>query len=485
MTMNKTIRAFARSLPFVAGSMIALPSGAQEWSQRYATDALSYLQRSAGPATPSGIALLRGNMPIPGMVETGTRGTPLGWIEQQVLASDAAGGDLYGFRTLVVGDLAFISAPAPLARQGAVYAYERKGGSWTEVQRLMGTPTDGTPPNWSDFFGWSISLSASGQYLAIGAPDVFSPMGGPTGGAYVFERDGSGDWVETQLLLPPIPVSVSMFGGNVVFSGETLVVGEGSYNRPVEGGRGAAHVYNLSGGDFMYSQLVQASDGVPMGDTFFGNALAADTGRVLVGAPGADYSTAAYPVGAAYVFTNTDGVLSEIQKLEAADGAPGDQFGFSIAIDGDHVLVGASAANIDANTHQGAAYVFAHDGATFVEAQKLVRADGTAFDQFGQSVALSGGTAVVGMWSYNDEPGGTPPPPVPGRVGVFTSSGSGWTHRQDLTGSAGSDGDSFGWHVAVDGGTVLVGADADGAIAQYQGSAYFYENDTLFADGFD
>lgn len=236
----------------------------------------------------------------------------------------------------------------------------------------------------------------------------------------MFERDGSGDWVETQLLLPPIPVSVSMFGGNVAFSGETLVVGEGSYNRPVEGGRGAAHVYNVAGGNFAYAQLVQGSDSAPMDDIYFGNALAADGARVLVGAPGADYSTAAYPVGAVYVFTNADGVLSEAQKLEASDGAAGDQFGFSIAIDGDTVLVGASAANIDANTHQGAAYVFAHDGSAFAEAQKLVRADGAAFDQFGQSVALSGGTALVGMWSYNDEPGGTPPPPVPGRVGVFT-----------------------------------------------------------------
>lgn len=473
MTKSKTIRAFARSLPFVAGMLFALPCGAQEWVVRYATDAPAW-RADVGHRTA-----------LTGFVAPAPQGA-IGWIEQQVLASDAAGGDLFGFRTLVVGDLAFVSAPAPLARQGAVYVYERKGGAWVEVQRIMGTPTEGTPPNWSDFFGWSISLSASGDHLAIGAPDVFSPMGGPTGGAYVFERDESGDWVETQLLLPPIPVSVSMFGGNVVFSGDTLVVGEGSYNRPVEGGRGAAHVYNLAGGSFAYSQLVQASDSAPFDDIYFGNALAADGERVLVGAPGADYSsTGEYPTGAVYVFTNTDGTLSEVQKLEAGDGADGDQFGFSIATDGGKVLVGASAANVGGNMHQGAAYFFAHDGSAFVESQKVTRPDGVAFDQFGQSVALSGDTALVGMWSYNDEPGGTPPPPAPGNVGVFTATGGNWSHRQDLSGSAGSDGDSFGWHVAVDGGTLLIGADADGAIAQYQGSAYFYADDTLFADGFE
>src|SRR5690606_23465889 len=189
---------------------------------------------------------------------------------------------------------------------------ERKGGTWTEVQRITGTPPEGTPPNWSDFFGWSIALSATGEHLAIGAPDVFSPMGGPTGGTYVFERDVTGDWVETQLLLPPIPVTVSMFGGNVAFSGETLVVGEGSYNRPAEGGRGAVHVYNLDGGEFAYSQLVQASDSVPFHDGYFGNAPAADSEREVVGAPGADFaSSGEYPIGSAYVSTNTDATLAE------------------------------------------------------------------------------------------------------------------------------------------------------------------------------
>src|SRR5690606_14004140 len=157
----------------------------------------------------------------------------------------------------------------------------------------------------------------------------------------------------------------------------------------------------------------------------------------------------------------------------------------ALPIYGGTVLVGAPEANIDANLHQGAAYVFAHDGSAFVESHKLMRPEGAAFDQFGQSVALSGELAVVGMWSNNDDPDGPPPPNVAGTVGVFTSTGGSWSHRQDLAGSAGSPGDSFGWHVAADGGTVLIGADADGAISEFQGSAYFYENDVLFADGFD
>lgn len=471
MTMNHLIRAFALGLPLLAGSLAALPAAAQDWSARYASDAVRapHLREASAPA--SILSLL---------------GAPLGWIEQQVLASDGASGDLFGFRTLVAGDLAFISGPAPLARPGAVYVHERSGGTWGEVQRITGTPPASSPPNWSDFFGWSIALSATGEYLAVGAPDVFNPMAGPAGGVYVFERDGAGDWVEVQLLEPPIPIAVTGFGGHVAFSGETLVVGEGSYNRSVEGSRGAAHVYNLVGGSWTHTQLVQGSNGAPFDDRYFGNAVAADAQRVFVGAPGADFSsTGEYPVGAVYVFENVGGVLSEVQVLEAADGADGDQFGFSIDVDGDHLLVGAPSAMIGGNTHQGAAYLFTHDGAAFAESQKFVRENGAAFDQHGQSVAISGGIALVGMWSNNDEPGGTPPPPVQGSVGVYARGAGGWTHRQDLVGSMGSAGDSFGWHVSIDGSTALIGADADGAISQFQGSAYFYENDALFADGFD
>jgi hypothetical protein len=83
-----------------------------------------------------------------------------------------------------------------------------------------------------------------------------------------------------------------------------------------------------------------------------------------------------------------------VQRLTASDAAPGDQFGFAIDLSGKRVLIGAPAANVGANLHQGAVYAFGRSDATFSETQKLTASDGAAYDQFGQSVALRGRTAV-------------------------------------------------------------------------------------------
>jgi hypothetical protein len=348
----------------------------------------------------------------------------------------------------------------------------------------MATPPVGTPPNWSDFFGWSLSLS--GNKLLVGAPEVFSQMTGPTGGAYVFTQSPSGDWVQSQLLVSPLPVTLSWFGRAVAFSGDAIIVGESSYNMTTEGSRGAAHVFAQSDGVWAETQLIQASDSANMDDRNFGASIAADGEHVLIGAPGPDYSsTGIYPQGAVYAFSNANGSLSEIQKLSASDGAPGDQFGYSVALSGTTLLTGAAAANVGANTHQGAAYVFDRSSGPFTQIQKLVAADGVAYDQFGQSVSISVDSALLGMWSFNDEPGGQPPPSKAGRVGVYVASNGIWIPVQDLAAGDSTNGNSFGWDVATDGQTLLVGADADGSISQYQGSAYFYSQDTLFNDGFD
>lgn len=408
------------------------------------------------------------------------------WIEHKEVPADGAAGDLYGFRVLVAGDTAFVSAPAPLARPGAVYVYHLDGANWVETQKIVATQSASAPPNWSDFFGWSLSLSSSGDKLLVGAPEMFNPMFGPAGGAYLFVRGGDGTWTQVQDFASPAPQTLTWFGRAVALAGDVVLVGEPSYNMSTEGGRGAVHAFADSGGSWSLVQTVRASDGQNMDDHFYGAALATDGTTVLVGAPGADYSSSGvYPTGAVYAYVAAGGQFTETQKLQANDGADGDQFGYAVALSGTTVLVGAPAATVATNVHQGAAYLFDGSGASFVQTQKLVDDGGVAYDQFGQSVALGGSTALVGMWSFNDEPGGTQPPPKAGRVGLFTGVGTTWSLDRMLSGGSGSAGDSYGWDVGTDGTTLLVGADADGSIAQYQGAAYFYANDTVFADGFD
>jgi hypothetical protein len=481
MNTHRSRRAIARTLCAAGAALLSLSAGA----------AAPYLHPAAQAqiAWPGSGAVLGARSPLPRpLAETAPSILgPMAWTEQKVVADGGASGDLFGFRTLIAGDLAFVSAPAPLTRSGAVYVYRHSDAGWLEVQRITATQPANAPPNWSDFFGWSLSLSSSGDRLLVGAPEMFDPMFGPAGGAYVFTRGADDVWTQSAQFSSPQPVTLSWFGRAVAFAGDLAIVGETSYDMTTQGSRGAAHVFAETNGSWSYRQLVRSSDGAPMDDANFGGAIASAGGRVAIGAPGPDWSsTGSYPQGAVYLFSIANGQLTETQKLAPPDGAPGDQFGYAVAASGDRVLVGAPAAGVDGIDHRGAVYLFAYDGSAYAQTQKFVDPAGEAFDQLGQSVALDGDAGAAGMWSHNDDPSGTQPPPKAGKVQLFGLSGSQWTITGSLAAS-GTDtqGNSFGWDVAMQGASVLAGADADASISQYQGAAYFYARDTLFADGFD
>ncbi|HJT99444.1 MAG TPA: hypothetical protein VJ696_14095 [Rhodanobacteraceae bacterium] len=389
------------------------------------------------------------------------------WLETPLIAADGQAADLFGFRVLVAGDTAFVSAPAPGPRPGKVYVFSNAGGEWAETQQLTATPSVSPPPNWSDFFGWSLSLS--GDTLLVGAPDVFNPMFGPVGGAYVFVLDG-GSWVQQQELLGSDAGNFNLVGSAVALSGDTAFVGAPGYS----GFEGKVYEYTRSGAVWTEGTPLVASDGVSGDGRQFGSAIKCDGTNLLIGAPGPDDTSADFPPGTAYVFANAGGAWNEVQILRPDDSADGDQFGFSIALDGTAALIGAPAANIGANTHQGAAYAFDGASGTFTQVVKLVAADGVAYDQLGQSIAAQGGMALVGMWSHNDVLGGTQPPPKHGSAYLYSASHGTWNFSTEFTASDGTDGDSFGWDVAIDGTTLMVGAQGTIGANPFQGEAYIF-----------
>ena len=389
------------------------------------------------------------------------------WIEDEIIAADGQASDLFGFRVLVSGNTAFISAPAPGPRPGKVYVFTNSSGTWTETQQLTATPSIAPPPNWTDFFGWSLSLS--GDSLLVGAPEVFNPMFGPVGAAYVFVRDGD-TWVQQQELLDAGAGTFDWVGSAVALAGDTAFVGSPNH----DGTQGTVYVFTRSGTSWSEGTALVASDGTSGDSHQFGGAVKFNGTTLLIGAPGPDYTSGAYAPGEAYVFTNSGGTWTETEILQPDDSADGDQFGFSLAIEGTTLLIGAPAADVGANVHQGAGYVFDGSGGSFVQTHKIFADDGVAYDQFGQSVAMSGDTALIGMWSHNDDPTTPPAPPKPGSVYLFSAARDSWTQSDKLTASDATDGDSFGWDVGVDGTTLLVGAQRTVGANAFQGAAYVY-----------
>ena len=129
-----------------------------------------------------------------------------------------------------------------------------------------------------------------------------------------------------------------------------------------------------------------------------------DGATVVVGAP----DCAMFCTGDAYVFHTTDGgaTYDQVAKLTAGDAANGDQFGISVAIAGDIIVIGAYQDGDD-GLYSGSAYVFrtTDGGASYVQVAKLTADDAATYDYFGRSVAIAGGTVVVG--AYGDEDGGS------------------------------------------------------------------------------
>ncbi len=110
--------------------------------------------------------------------------------------------------------------------------------------------------------------------------------------------------------------------------------------------------------------------------------------------------------GSAYVFVRVGGVWPEQAKLTASDAAEDDRFGISVAVSGGTAVVGARFGDAPGATNSGSAYVFTRSGTTWTEQAKLTASDEVECDEFGISVAVSGDTAVVGAWA-DDHVNGT------------------------------------------------------------------------------
>ena len=258
------------------------------------------------------------------------------------------------------------------------------------------------------------------------------------------------------------------FGISVAVDGDTAVVG--AYQNDDNGtGSGSAYVFTRTSGVWSQTAKLTADDGAA--EDNFGWSVAVDGDTAVVGAhQNEDNGTNS---GAAYVFTRTSGVWSQTVKLTADDGAAGDYFGVSVAVDGDTAVVGAYLDD-DKGTNSGSAYVFvkpASGWADGTQTVKLTADDGATGDRFGVSVAVDGDTAVVG--AYLDDDNGI----SSGSAYVFVKPASGWadgTQSVKLTADDGAAEDWFARSVAVDGDTAVVGAYLDDDNGDDSGSAYMF-----------
>jgi hypothetical protein len=197
---------------------------------------------------------------------------------------------------------------------------------------------------------------------------------------------------------PLLAPSVGQLGCSVNLHGGSLVVGAN-----LDGG-GSITPCHPSGVSWSCDPKIRASDG-RTGDEF-GRSAWIDGHWLAVGAPFAD-SPRAGGAGVVYLFRRETEASpwTETQKIFASDGARGDQLGLTVALSGDTLIVGAPNAVGNAGSLAGTVYVFHLDNGTWTQKQTLAAGDARPFDNFGFSLAIDGNIVVIGA-PFHDGAGG-------------------------------------------------------------------------------
>lgn len=307
-----------------------------------------------------------------------------------------------------------------------------------EVSKL--TPADGAT---GDAFGWSMALD--GTTLVVGAKlsDSDEPH---SGAAYVFDMTGG------NLVTKLVPIGGNVgdeFGHAVAVSGNLVAVGS-PYDQPLGPDSGSAYVYDAVTGAQLHKLLPDLNQS---GD-LLGISVAIHGSTVLVGA--SQWGNGG--PGVAFLFDANSGLQK--MKLQATDGAAGDNFGHALAMNGTRAVIGAFTDD-DLGEDTGSAYVF--DTVTGAQLAKLSPADATPFGLFGLSVAVNDTLALIG----SDGPG------------LHSASGSAYlfdlgsgAQVGKLLHSGGSSSDFFGSSVGLSADRAIVGAPGDGTNGLFAGAAY-------------
>ena len=220
----------------------------------------------------------------------------------------------------------------------------------------------------------------------------------------------------------------------------------------------------LAASQFTQQKLL-AGDGAT--EDFFSFSLAISRDTALIGSFKSDDKVRGVDAGSAYVFRRTENGWQQQGELKASDGKAGDSLGGNVAIFDETAVLGAIGHDENGD-NSGAAYVFSRSGSTWAQQAKLTAIDGSAGDAFGQSIAVSIDTIVIGA-PRDDDMGKDS-----GSVYLFTRAGTSWSQQAKLTAPDGAEGDGFGISVALSGDTILIGADLNDEKTTDAGAVYVF-----------
>lgn len=341
------------------------------------------------------------------------------------------------------------------AREGGVNIYRREPDATWILEKHV-TPTSIQ----SDLYlGMKIDISP--EYMAVTVPLDSTDGVVRGGGAWLYGRNigGTGNWGSLKLLKPTGVEYEDRAGENNGLSlfGDYIALGSWRHNRDLvfpQGDAGAVYIFNRNqGGTDNWGQVKKIESSVTESSAHFGQAVDLAGPTLVASAPYEDANGA--NSGAVYVFERDQGGSEnwgEVKRLVGA--AVSDRYGLDVAVSGDTIAVGAPYHD-DGGTDKGAVYIYYRDqgGANnwglFKKMSYAGASAGNAL--FGYSIDLSGDILIVGA-PYDDTNATDA-----GYVYVYSRNEGGtdnWGQLATIVPDVPSEGDSFGWDVAVSGNVV-------------------------------
>ena len=332
------------------------------------------------------------------------------WVQvQKILGNDTAANDHFGQAVGVSGNGSTIAIAAPYdddggSAQGSVYMFEKVGGTWTQVQKLLQSDS-----LLNTYFGESgVRLTDDGTTLLVGAyghDEPYTGAGGDTGAAYIFDKAPNGTWSQTQKLYGSTTDTGDRFGVNVDISGDGTVVccGATHYDLPVSN-QGAAFIFVKSAAGAWSqteTQIIQASDGLTSDHFGSGVSVSQNGDRILVGAYFDD--TIEGDSGSMYIFDRTNGVWTQTGHEYSGHTVATQPFGVSSGIsnDGKVYIVGSP---YDVPIQQDSGSVFVYDEKIYTERMThLSLRCPVMFEASSQGLTFNAGTSgasVIVKWNY-------------------------------------------------------------------------------------
>jgi len=394
----------------------------------------------------------------------------------KLTATDGVDYAKFGDAVAIDGDYILIGAykdDTNVTGSGSAYLYKK----YSDTHITLVAKIQPTMPEASAYFGYAVAIED--DYIVIGAYKD-DTAGTDAGSVYLFSKDANDTVTQLSKFQADDAEGGDYFGYSLGISGSYITVGaykeDTSYSNA-----GSAYVYTI-GTDSSIAQLAKLQSNIPEENAYFGKSVAIADDYIAIGAYRED--TQASDAGSAYIFKrNSDSNISQLATLQADDVAADADFGRSIAIEDDYIVVGAYGDNDDT----GSAYVFKrNDDTSFTQIAKLEAEDGSVDDRFGRSVAMDGNYIVVGAYeddvSYTDE----------GSAYIFEKeSDDTFSQIKKMQAYDAEEDDFFANSVAISGNDIIIGTpekninSVSEAGAAYlisldpQDSIYFYEGTAI------